>query len=169
MAPTTLPDKPIPLQKEHHRADFDCGDSELNRYLRDFGWENHQAGNARIFVTTMENRVMGYYALSTAGVDKSEVPQELKKGSTPSQIPCLLLARLAVDKSMSGLGIGRGLVVDAIRRTVHVAEQVGVRVLLIHANGEPARGFYLSLADFAQSPSDPLHLMLTVKQAREHM
>ena len=35
--------------------------------------------------------------------------------------------------------------------------------MLIHAEGPPAREFYLHLAEFEESPSDPLHLMLRIE------
>ena len=75
----------------------------------------------------------------------------------------MLLARLAVDEVMQGLGLGRGLLVDALRRTVSLADAVGIRTLLVHARDDAARQFYLAQAEFLESPSDPLHLLLPVK------
>ncbi|MBS1847939.1 MAG: GNAT family N-acetyltransferase [Actinobacteria bacterium] len=140
---------------------------ELDEWIDKYGWVNHQSGNARVFVATRESRVVAYYALATAGVEKAAAPDSIKKGGVPEHIPCLLLARLAVDRSEHNRGLGRGLLVDAIRRAVRVADDVGARALLIHARDDEARAFYEHQAEFVQSPTDPLHLFLHMKQARK--
>ena len=157
---------PAPLEKNHVTAGFDSGAEELDDWLHNFGWVNHQSGNARVFVAARGTRVVAYYALATAGVEKAEAPDEVTKGGVPAQMPCLLLARLAVDRSEQNRKVGRGLLVDAIRRAVRVSEDVGVRALLIHARDQNARRFYERHGEFIVSPTDPLHLFLHVKHAR---
>lgn len=157
---------PAPLDKHHRLDDFDSGTEELDLWLRQYGWTNHVSGNARVFVAARGDVVVGYYALATAGVEKAEAPDTIKKGGVPSQIGCLLLARLAVTRKEHGRGLGRGLLVDAIRRSVRISEDAGVRALLVHAKDDNARQFYLHQAEFQESPTDPLHLFLHIKHAR---
>jgi len=83
----------------------------------------------------------------------------------PQPVPAVLLGRLAVSLKEQGQGLGRYLVRDAILRTLNAASIVGVRVLLVHAASEDVRRFYERL-DFEPSPTDPLHLMLLLKDAR---
>lgn len=157
---------PAPLEKHHRLDDFDSGAEELDLWLRQYGWTNHVSGNARVFVAARNELVVGYYALATAGVEKTEAPETIKKGGVPAQIGCLLLARLAVAQKEHGRGLDRGLLVDAIRRSVRIAEDAGVRALLIHARDDDARRFYMHQAEFQESPTDPLHLFLHIKHAR---
>jgi predicted N-acetyltransferase YhbS len=70
-----------------------------------------------------------------------------------------------VDCRHQGQGIGRALLGDAVLRTLNVADPIGVRALLVHAKDEKARTFYERF-DFEPSPTDPLHLMLLIKDAR---
>jgi len=162
-----VPDPPLEppasLEKHHVTSDFHSGADELDEWLRDFAWVNHRSGNARVFVAARASRVVGYYALATAGVEKTEAPEQLTKGGVPAQMPCLLLARLAVDTSEQNRKVGKGLLVDAIRRAVLVSEDVEVRALLIHARDDEARSFYEHQAEFVQSTTDPLHLFLHLK------
>ena len=72
----------------------------------------------------------------------------------------ILLARLFVDLGVQGHGLGAALVKDAMLRAHQAAETVGARALLVHADAEMARAFYVHLAEFEPSPTDPLHLML---------
>lgn len=166
-----MPDQPLhapaSLAEHHDVADFHSGAVELDEWLRDFAWVNHRSGNSRVFVATRgDRRVVGYYALAMAGVEKAEAPARITKGGVPAQVPCLLLARLAVDVTERNRGLGKGLLVDAIRRAVRVADEVGTRALLIHARDDEARAFYEHQGEFVQSPTDPLHLFLHLKRAR---
>jgi predicted N-acetyltransferase YhbS len=80
-------------------------------------------------------------------------------------VPLILLGRLAVDVAHQGSGLGGGLLRDAIQRTLVVADSVGVRALITHAANPRAAGFYARFG-FAPSPTDRLHLVLMLKDAR---
>jgi len=97
-----------------------------------------------------------------ASIAKAGAPNVLTKGS-PKQIGCLLLARLAVDKSAQRSGLGTALLADCLRRTARLAGQVGVKALLVHCRDEAVRSFYIARADFHASPVDPMQLFLPVK------
>jgi GNAT superfamily N-acetyltransferase len=80
--------------------------------------------------------------------------------------PVVILTRLGVDRAAQGAGLGRALVVDALRRIAAASEVIGVRALLIHCESEAARDFYLRLAKFDPSPTDPMHLLLMMRDLR---
>ncbi len=80
-------------------------------------------------------------------------------------IPAMLLARLAVDRAVQGKGIGAFLLRDAMSRALSVAEQAGMRLLLVHALSEEARAFYEHFG-FEASPTDAMNLQLLVKDIR---
>jgi GNAT superfamily N-acetyltransferase len=78
-----------------------------------------------------------------------------------------LLARLGVDERHEGQGLGAALLLDVISRVASLSEAIGCRCLLVHAESEQARGFYEHLvAEFERSPTDPLHLLLLLKDIR---
>jgi predicted N-acetyltransferase YhbS len=77
-------------------------------------------------------------------------------------VPVILLARLAVDRSEQGQGLGKGLLKDALRRVVQAADLIGCRALLVHAKDDAAKAFYERFG-FVPSPTHPLHLFLLVK------
>jgi GNAT superfamily N-acetyltransferase len=77
-------------------------------------------------------------------------------------IPVVLQARLAVDASVGGRGLGAWLLRDAMVRTLAASETVGVRALLVHAIDDNARGFYRRHG-LEPSPTDPLHLMILIE------
>lgn len=81
----------------------------------------------------------------------------------PTQIPCLLLARLAVDKSYTDQNLGWELLRDALLRSVHLSESIGAAAVLVHCRDEEAKRFYLHNDDFIESPVDDLHLLVSIK------
>lgn len=155
------PCAPRKLMRADVREGFDSGAPELDEWLARYSWQNQRASNAVTYVSVLDERVVGYYAIAVANVTSEAAPARVAKGA-PRQIPCLLLARLAVDQRMKGLGIGQGLLADVLKRTVDLADVVGIRALLVHARDDAARHFYLAHAEFLESPSDPLHLLLPV-------
>jgi predicted N-acetyltransferase YhbS len=80
-------------------------------------------------------------------------------------IPVVLLARLAVDRHEQGKGIGKGLLKDALLRSLNAAEAIGVRAVLVHAKDSEAVAFY-SRFGFVPSPTDAAHLMVLIKYIR---
>lgn len=80
----------------------------------------------------------------------------------------VLLARLGVDRSVQGRGVGAALLADAMRRALSLAEETGVRLLLAHAIDGRALSFYLRFG-FERSPSDPFNLQLLIKDVRSSL
>jgi GNAT superfamily N-acetyltransferase len=123
---------------------------------------------ARVFVSTsVAGGVAGYYALCTGGVEHINAPERIKRGVARHAIPVMILTRLAVAQVHQGGGLGRALLRDALRRVASVSEEVGVRALLIHAKDQRAKDFYMSFGEFEDSPTDPLHLFLLMKDLRK--
>lgn len=162
---------PRKLEAEDDLSTFECGQSDLNDWLRKHALNSQRAGMATVFVTCdgATGAVLGYYALTTGGVENASAPSRVIKGVPRHPVPVVVLTRLAVDIAAQGLRIGRSLLVDALRRVDAAADQVGVRALLIHAKDEHARAFYMRQAEFEPSPTDPLHLFLLMKDLRKAM
>lgn len=160
-------DGPVPYEPQRHDvSSFDCGSEAQTRWLREIARTAQATGTARVYVVSLaaENRVVGYHALAAASVSHGDASPALLRFAGRSPIPIILLARLGVDISAQGQGLGTALVNDALLRASRAAEIVGARALLIHAEWDRARRFYLHLAEFDLSPTDPLHLMLLMSE-----
>lgn len=83
----------------------------------------------------------------------------------PDPIPVVVLARLAVDRSYQGRGLGRGLFQDAARRVAHAADTIGIRGIVVHAISEEARKFYIALG-FDPCRADAMTLVVTLRDIR---
>jgi len=162
MATEPVLPSPIPLTKQHDLTSFECGAPALNDYLRKYALQNHKNRSARTYVTAKDNRVVGYYTLAAGSVGREEVPDRVAKGLGRYPIPIILLARLAVDRTEQGKGLGSALLKDALLRALQAADLVGCRAELVHAKDQTAQAFYHKF-DFESSPVDELHLFLLIK------
>uniref|UniRef100_Q029I3 GCN5-related N-acetyltransferase n=1 Tax=Solibacter usitatus (strain Ellin6076) TaxID=234267 RepID=Q029I3_SOLUE len=154
------------LRREHDLSSFDCGNGTLTAWLQKFAWLNQQADSAKTYVAVRGKRIGGYYALTAGSVHKDESPERIAKGLANHPVGVVLLARLAVDRSEQGRGLGKALLFDALQRIEEAADIVGVRAVMVHAIDEAARKFY-EYFEFDPSPMDPFTLMLLLKDVRK--
>ena len=150
------------LARHHAIDDFDCGQVALNRFLIRFALTNQQANASQTYVGLANRAVIGFYTLVVSEVSYDEAPERLRKGLARHPVPLMLLARLAVDRTWTGRGVGAGLLKDAMRRTRQAADICGIRALAAHAKDDTARAFYEHFG-FLPSPTDPLHLFIVIK------
>jgi predicted N-acetyltransferase YhbS len=147
----------------HDITGFSCGNELLDRWLVRYAGQNQRRDAARTFVAaTTDQRVYGYYALLAGQIDHHEATPETSKGLPQHfPIPVAILARLAVDVSQQGRGIGAALLNDALVRVVRASEQVAVRAIVVHAVDEGASSFYGRFGFRALSAAPRTH-MLTI-------
>jgi GNAT superfamily N-acetyltransferase len=155
--------RPRPIQADDDLASFDCGEPSLNEYLRNRAYKNDQGAASRCYVTLREGRVVGYYALAMASIAHASAPGKVRR-NMPDPIPAILLSRLATDRKEQGQGLGANLLRDAITKAVEASQIVAARCLLVHALNDDAAAFYAHF-DFIESPTDPYHLLLPMKDA----
>ncbi len=160
---------PEPLSSKSPIAGFDCGKPSLNDWLQRHALQAQGSGSARSYVVVDSSQgkeqVLGYYSLVVGQVEPLEAPERIRKGMGQYPIPVMLLARLAVSQAAQGQGIGIGLLQDAIRRTLNIAEQAGIRAMLTHPIDEDAAQFYQKFG-FEASPLRPDQLLILLKDAR---
>jgi GNAT superfamily N-acetyltransferase len=155
---------PEPLAASHSLEGFDCGQPSLNTWLIEHAATAAAAGSARAYVVTdseQHERVVGYHALTAASLERESATARTIKGMPRYPIPVVLLARLAVDITVGGRGLGSWLL-RAMLRALAASQTVGIRAMLVHALDAHARAFYLHHG-LEPSPSDPLHLMILIK------
>lgn len=158
--------RPEPLGADHRLDGFDCGKPALNDWLLRHARQAQGSGSAKTFVVADDNRVAGYFSLTVGQVDTLEAPERIRKGMGQYPVPVVILARLAVSHQDQGRGIGVGLLQDAIRRTMLIAEQAGIRAMLTHPIDEEAAKFYTRFG-FIASPLREQQLLLLLKDARK--
>ncbi|MFY8134240.1 MAG: GNAT family N-acetyltransferase [Aquimonas sp.] len=156
---------PEPLAQRHRLEGFECGKPTLDEWLLRHARQAQGSGSAKTFVVSEDDRVAAYFSLTVGQIDTFDAPERIRKGMGLYPIPVVILARLAVDRQNQGQGIGIGMLQDAIRRTLLIAEQAGIRAMLTHPIDEEAARFY-SRFGFIASPLREQQLVLLLKDAR---
>ena len=157
-----------PLGSNHRVDRFDCGREQLDRWLRAYAGQGQRRDTARTFVVCARGsaEVVGYYTLVASQVEQELATNEVQRG-TPKHfpIPVCLIARLAVDRSEQGSGLGRSILLDALGRGEHASRSVAMRAALAHALDETAAGFYERFG-FKPASVEPLTLMVPLEAVR---
>ena len=156
------------LSGRHDRASFDCGNAELNSYLRESAGQHIRKSLARVYVVCEENdpgRIVAYYSPNVCEIRSEELPESFRK-KFPRRIPAVRLGRLAVARANQRQGVGELMLFDAMRNVGQVDAIVGAVALLVDAKDEAARRFYLKYG-FLALPDRPLTLILPISRVKE--
>src|SRR5947207_4874978 len=132
------------LNKTHQRDEFCCGKAPLDDFLRTLvsQYEKRNLGRTFVAVRPGEKRVWGYYTLASGALSFRDLPDEVARKLPRHPVPVILLARLAVDRSAQGQGLGSALLVDALERSLDLADRLGVHAVEVDAIDEQAEAFY---------------------------
>lgn len=134
-----------PLNSSHDRPGFHCGKTLLDNYIRKQAGQDVKRRVSRVFVATQSQdpgTILGYYCLSALSIELSQLPEKLARKLPRHPVPVALLGRLAVSKAAQGHGVGRMLLVDAVKRTLAVSDEIAIHALVVDAIDEGAQRFY---------------------------
>lgn len=133
------------LTRAHDRLSFDCGEPELNEYLRRYARQNNETGGAKTFVAVPPDEpthILGYYSVTPTSLENERVPRSLTSRLGRYPFPGFRLARLAVDRPAQGQGLGYELLLAAGERAIAAASIAGGVALVIDAENERAAAWY---------------------------
>ncbi len=157
-----------PVSKGPPRDGFDCGDADLNTYLKKFARQNHESGGAKTFVAIDDanGRVLGFYSLAPAVAEYERTPEAMRRGLARHAVPGYRLARLATDLSVQGSGLGGQLLLAAGRRCLKVSAEVGGVVLYIDAKNERVAAWHASFGAqslLGDAGTSPIAMVMSLK------
>ncbi|MBS0641619.1 MAG: GNAT family N-acetyltransferase [Proteobacteria bacterium] len=132
------------ITRKHDRSAFDCGDADLNEFLRRYARQSHDQGAAKTFlaINAAANAILGFYSVAPASLAYRRAPEIVRRGLGRHEIPGFRLARIAIDRAHQGRGLGGQLLLAAGRRCIMAATVVGGTVLIIDAKNDRAAAWY---------------------------
>ncbi len=154
--------------ERHDRAGFNCGVAALDEYLHLFASQHRKRGISTVFVlvdSAEPRQVLGYYTLSAAEVDATELRDVDRKKLPRYPVPCFRMGRLACRADRHGQGLGKLLIACAVERCLQARHQVAAYALIVDAKDERAAAFYRHYG-FAPCADAPLALYLPLGMAR---
>ena len=155
----------VPLNAAHNRGGFQCNVDALDHYIHKQAGQDIRRRISRIFVAVLPDNpkeVMGYYTLSSLSIRLEQLPQKLARKLPKHPVPAALIGRLAVTHNAQGCGIGKMLIVDAIKRTLSVSDQIAIYAMVVDAINDNAKDFYEQLG-FIRLSDNTSRLLLPLK------
>ena len=152
----------LPLNSQHDRKGFDCGNDDLNRWFYQVARQHKDRGVSSTFVAVSDNtsaEVLGYYAITVAELMNVDLPEQYRK-RLPERIPVFRLGRLAVSVRHKGQRIGESLLFDAIDRITRISQEVGGVGIVV--NAKPSAIDFYKQYGFEQMADHPLNLFLPI-------
>lgn len=156
------------LSRRHNREGFDCGNPELNDYLRHTARQHTDKGLSRTEVLVDDeapDEILGYVTVGLAEIITDTLPPRYAK-KYPAKAHGVKLARLAVARSRQRQGLGALMMVHAMRRALQVADSAGIIGLFVDAKDEAASRYYRRFG-FFPLPDDRHKLFLLLVTLRQ--
>jgi predicted GNAT family N-acyltransferase len=157
-----------PLQRQHDRRTFSCGEPTLDDWFRNRASQDAKSDLAQVFVAIDDELgLVGFYSLSAFALQLDELPDDLaSKLPRYSAIPAALVGRVARDLRSRGQRVGDVLLADAISRVLAARQALGVYAIVVDALNATARDFYASFG-FTALPTRPDRLFLLTSVAEK--
>lgn len=155
------------LDRSHQRGEFSCGKAPLDKFLRTLVSQYEKRKFGRTYVATQPpaKHVLGYYTLASSAIPFDAVPHAASRKLPRHPVPVVLLARLAVDQSVHGQGLGAELLVDALRQCLELEVRLGIHAVEVDAIDEEAKQFYARYG-FEPLLDNALHLYLPMTKVQ---
>lgn len=130
------------LHEGDDRSQFRSGDADLDRFLQKFAGQNQFKHHVGVTYVALEaSRILGYATVAAGDIEIDSLPATARKRLPRYPLPVLRLARLAVDESVKGQGLGRELLRFVLRLAVRMAGDFGCMGVVVDAKSG-AMDFY---------------------------
>lgn len=129
------------LGERHDLVDFASGNLELEGWLHRRARQATRQGTRTYVVIDPGDTIVGYFSIIPHMLDRGDAPKRLARGA-PRQIPCIMLAKLALSESLQGQGLGAELLVCALVTIVDAARAAGGKAVIVDAIDAAAADFY---------------------------
>ena len=158
------------ISQQHNRKTFDCGITALDQFLQQQARQKTAKHISKTYVACQESAptaIMAYYTLT--GYSVTTPPSHRDYNKYPHPLSAVKLARLAVDRSQQGQRLGERLLIDAICRTVLVAQQISAIGLFVDPMTPQVIPFYQQYDFLPADPGDHsrLEMWLPIKTCIE--
>lgn len=163
-----MPFRIVKLLPEHRLEDFSSRRPVLDDWLRRHALQAQRSNTAVTHVLVQDNRVFGYVSLANGSILPDDMNERIRKGVAAGlPVPTLVLARLAVEDSREGQGFGTALLLHAMRILLALADQSGVRALVVNPIDDEAATFYAKFDFEILSGVHPPMMALLTKDVRK--
>jgi len=133
----------------HDRETFDCGENELNDFLKTKALRHMKTGVSRTLVLPSTDRnetgkypICAFFTVAPSAVEREAFSEREAKRLPKYPIPVFLIAQLAVHQEKRGEGLGKITLIKAIEYLWNVNTYMRAYAIVVDCLTESARPFY---------------------------
>jgi GNAT superfamily N-acetyltransferase len=133
----------------HDKPSFDCGEPDLNEFIKTRAAKHMAAGISRTMVLPAEKRqpngkfpICSFYTTAPGSIKRQTLPSSLAKKLPHYPVPVFLLAQLAVDAGFQSQGLGKITLIKALEHLWGVNSQMRAYAVIVDCLNDKAEGFY---------------------------
>ncbi len=133
----------------HDRASFDCGEVELNEFLRTKAAKHMTAGISRTMVLPAsvplpDGRfpICTFYTITPSSISRETLTKKLMKKLPRYPVPVFLLAQLAVHSEYHNQGLGKISLIKALEYLWEINSHMRAYAIIVDCLNETAENFY---------------------------
>lgn len=156
------------LHSGHNRSNFNCGNENLNQYLKIYAGQDMKRKLSVCFVWNESKKIIGFYTISSMSISNASLPVKFAKklSKSYSELPVILIGRLAIDLKFQGKGFGKILLIDALYRSYYLTQnKIGSVAVVIDPVDVSSRNFYLKFGFIELIDSKRLFLPMKTIQS----
>lgn len=127
------------LRESDDRSHFRSGEADLDRFFHRFSGQNqfkHHVGVT--YVAVEEGKILGFATIAPGHLEIEGLPVTARKKLPRYPLPVLRLARLAIDESARGLGLGTRILRFVLDLAVRMANEYGCVGVVVDAKPDAA-------------------------------
>jgi hypothetical protein len=140
----------VELDKEvHDRDSFDCGEDELNEFIKQKASKHMEIGISRTMVLPAlvplpngKYPICSFYTKTISEINRDTLPLPLKKKLPYYPVPVLLIAQLAVNNDNKGQGLGKITLIKALEDLWHISKQIPAYAIIVDCLNADVITFY---------------------------
>ena len=154
-----------PLSHYHNRSSFQCGESSLDNYIKKLAKQDVKRRISQVYIAVESENpstIVGFYTLSTLSIELNDLPESLACKLPIYPVPAALIGRLAVSEQAQGMGVGKMLIVDAIKRILAISNEIAIYAMIVDTLNDEAKSFYTQFG-FTQLNTQNQRLFLPLK------
>lgn len=136
-------------KKNHDRDCFDCGEEELNNFIKNLSSQQMKKNlnQTRVLQGVLKEsgkfEIIAYYTFAPGCIDPIELPDQSRKNLPKKQkVPVFLVGRLAVDKRYQSQKEGEGALVNLLNHLVKVNDDMPAYAVVVDPLNDSAADFY---------------------------
>ena len=133
----------------HDRKSFDCGNEELNDFIRTKAGNHMKAGVSltRLLPAAdpLENGkfpICAFFSVAASTIERETLPPSIARKLPQYPVPVFLVAQLAVHSRYQGAGLGKVTLIKALEYLLVVNKHMRAVAVIVDPVDDDAQRFY---------------------------